>query len=202
MILSYKYVFLLFLMMQLVSQGYTQTQANSFKTGLSKEDSLSIEVKNIYYANGNLMVNELYLLGQLHGLITYYYDDGHRQAIEFWQEDLLQDSAFYFYPNGELEKKGKYLNGQYEGLWIYYYEHTGLIKRKGSYTEGFPNGLWEFWDENGEVLQKGNYLLGKEHGFWQFYENGQIVFEGNYDKGKRVGKWFKFSKRGKKKTYK
>lgn len=149
-----------------------------------------------FYPDGKTSALLPYKNGMLHGKAQFYDFTGKLQAIEFWQNDIQQDSAWY-YENGVLHKCGKLKDGVYDGQWHFYNAQKQLV-RQGNYVKGLPDGQWTFWDDNGTLWQKGQFREGKERGWWQFFsEKGLLQHEGNYEDGKAVGKWKYYNKKGK-----
>ncbi|MDN5202611.1 toxin-antitoxin system YwqK family antitoxin [Fulvivirgaceae bacterium BMA10] len=163
------------------------------------ENGLKVGEWKYYYPDGTKNAVEFYQKDQLHGSCYYYSFAGNLIGYENWKNGIQVDSAKYFYDNGIVEKEGVFQAGSYQGEWVFYYEN-GKVKRKGTYQKGLPNGTWLFYYENGNIKQEGKFLNGMEEDEWKFYnEQGRLEYIGSYESGQRIGEWFYITKKGKKK---
>lgn len=195
---TYTVILLLFVVLPV------RSQTNFYPNGQKKATGELVEGKKtgkwvFFYPNGVKQAVEYYQNDELHGLVKNFDFDGNLLSIENWHQGLIQDSAFYYFPSGQLEKQGLYKNGQYDGYWTFYHPN-GTLKRKLFYYHGAPNGEWKYFNDQGVLIQEGKFINGKESGEWKFFnDKGRLEYIGSYAEGKRIGQWYKVSKSGKKK---
>lgn len=105
-----------------------------------------------FYPNGNLMSEENYINGELHG------------------------EQFVYYPNGKVTKFSNYKFGFLDGT-SSKYSSKGILIEEISYKNNKPNGLAKYFELNGNLKETGLYKDGKREGKWEYYLDGEIASE-------------------------
>jgi antitoxin component YwqK of YwqJK toxin-antitoxin module len=152
-----------------------------------------------YYPDGKIMAKELYKNDELNGKSFSYYPNGLLSGIEYWVDDLQEDSAFYFHPNGKLNRKGRYEKGVYQGIWLTFFENE-VLNQLVYYVDGLPDGKSKNWFSSGLIEEEGSYRFGKKDGqFISYFEKkgSPIRLISNYLDDKEAGVWIFFTKKGK-----
>lgn len=129
--------------------------------------------------------------GILHGLTRFYFDE--KMTIpwiaEPYYEGELHGIVTRWYENGNMEKRIEYQHGKNHGSYKTWYEN-GNQTEDYHYSNGLRNGPYTNWYESGAKRSAGIYANGKENGlFTSWHENGVKSAEGNYVNDKRSGNW-------------
>jgi antitoxin component YwqK of YwqJK toxin-antitoxin module len=120
-----------------VNDPSTSTRENTkkiiyWKSGVKKNElglmggtSLSyhnIKSKNgncvYYWKNGNKMCEGQYVLNEIHGTWTWYYDTGQVKNIINYISGIKDGEFKIFYKNGNIKVKGKYKDNDRQGIWL------------------------------------------------------------------------------------
>lgn len=161
-----------------------------------------IEMKEEYYANGNLKISVPYKNGKPEGICRYFDSITGKviKGVLFKNGEIVgggiideygyfQDEWIEYYPDGKVKSKGKFRRGKKHGVWKYYYAN-GQIEQEGSYKNGGLEGGWVWYFEDGRPRLEQEYLNGKLDGpNTEYDEKGRIVAKGEYVEGEEQGKW-------------
>ncbi len=123
-------------------------------------DKTRVGAWKYYFKNGNLMSEENYHQGKLHGKVVNYYPNKKPTEITFYKNGLKEG----------LSKK---------------FSSDGILIEELQYKNDKPNGLAKFFELNGNLKEKGVYKNGKRVGKWEFYLDGEIADDEELKKKKK-----------------
>jgi hypothetical protein len=105
------------------------------------------------YKEGNLMSEEPFVNGRMHGEAKYYYQNGKlRNTIEY--KDAKRNGLFtYYYETGEKHSDMPYVNGKINGT-RHNYKKNGSLTMACSYVDGKPVPPLEEYDAAGEKIKQ------------------------------------------------
>ena len=108
--------------------------------------------RTVYYPNGKVRTEELYVKGNYQGPFKEYFD------------------------NGKLMQEGQYDNNVMTGIWKTYYE-TGELKEEVTFSDNNENGPFKTYYKSGKVKWEGVYKDGdNEEGELKLYnEAGELI---------------------------
>lgn len=99
--------------------------------------------------------------GQLHGVITTWYEDGQKLYEDDRYEDgVLKGTRSSWYPNGQLRYVWHMKDGELHGpcrAW----DSKGNLVARFHHVRGAPSGRSLQWDEDGNLVVSGVYRDGK-----------------------------------------
>lgn len=155
-------------------------------------------VWEFFYPDGKLMAREHYEAGDLQGKAENFYPNGQRASLEFWKDDLQEDSAYYYHSSGVLHRKGRYESGVYQGVWFTWFAN-GKPEQRIAYVDGLPDGESQNWSEAGVLIETGHYRFGKKEGQFIFFDpkSGRITGISTYTADLPSGLWLYFNRREK-----
>ncbi len=110
----------------------------------------------LYYSDtsGNLVLEENYKAGQLHGLTNSYFPDSGElhETLHYWEGERHGPWNKYF-SDGSSMLKANYIHDILDGEITYYYP-DGSVKVIGTYAAGIRVGVWKTYDENGQLIEE------------------------------------------------
>jgi hypothetical protein len=114
-------------------------------------DSLNFIKKT--YKEGNLISEEPFVNGRIHGEAKYYYQNGKlRRTIEY--KDARRNGLFvYYYETGEKYSEELYVNGKINGV-KHSYMKNGSLTMSCSYVDGEPVPPLEEYDAGGKKIKQ------------------------------------------------
>ncbi len=168
----------------------------------SKDNELSIEIKEEYDNDGNLIYQGSYNKNIPIGIHQYFNKDGNvikSKTYNIYGKVIAEGIVLlngkedgdwiYYHKNGKKSAIGKYNKGKKQGKWTYYYKN-GKVQQVGSYASDKLTGLWSWYYETGELLKEEYYIYGELDGeVIEYTELGNIISKGNYIEGYKEGKW-------------
>jgi hypothetical protein len=114
-------------------------------------DSLNF-IKKIY-KGGNLVSEETFVNGRIHGEAKYYYQDGKlRRTIEY-KNAKRNGMLVYYYETGEKYSEESYVDGKLNGV-KHTYRKNGSIAMTCSFVDGKPVPPLEEFDAGGEKIKQ------------------------------------------------
>ncbi len=123
----------------------------------------------IYYQNGVVASEGLYINNKKHGAWNYYsFFDSTLVKTEHFNLDNKEGSEKNYYPNGTLAEFINWKNNKKNGEWEQFYEDS-TPKSKGAFVDGEINGSYYVYYSNGRPEVVGFYKLGKMDGIWQYF---------------------------------
>jgi len=109
----------------------------------------------MYYNNGELETEGMYLGGRLDGNYTYYYETGKKMYGGEYAAGLKDDLWVYYLSNGKIKMFIKYEDGKTK-------------------FEDYKNGEFVDYFDSGMPASISNYKDGKKNGrFVEYYNNGK-----------------------------
>jgi len=94
------------------------------------------------------------------GLIKIYDDNGNVSSQQFFANDILTGTSYWFFENGNLKKEITYSDGKVNG-WVKEYYETGLLQLEFRVVNGIRDGLYKTYYENGGLKELRSYEGGK-----------------------------------------
>jgi antitoxin component YwqK of YwqJK toxin-antitoxin module len=165
------------------------------------EDTASVEIRNKYDENGNLIYSGPYRKNTPIGIHREYKDGKIKDGKLYSDNGILLGEGIideegkktgnwkYYYVSGEIKSKGAYLNNQRSGKWTFYYKNNKILQQ-GEYKNDLPEGHWIWYYPENIIWREEEYLAGKEDGHTVEYDlNSQVITEGDFVEGEREGKW-------------
>jgi len=109
----------------------------------------------------NIMSEENYVHGKLHGEYKTFYKSGKPTEIAYYKNGLL-DSIYRKYSiKGHLYQHFSYKEGKLNGKAVYYNRKTGSLTTKGLFRDDVRVGIWENYID-GELISTEEPALKKE----------------------------------------
>jgi antitoxin component YwqK of YwqJK toxin-antitoxin module len=183
-----------------------------------------------YYESGNLSVSANYItdkdldsvfsgIGQLHGSVTFYYENGKEAISEQYYKGLKDKIHYYYFEDGSiylstLWHKGKFMellevNTIYPdtdtlAVRVFHDYNQQFLALSGQLIEGQKGGYWVTYyaphelrsiegihAQSGFLSQGGGEMKdGLMSGSWAFVnKQGKLTWKGNYQKGEKDGVW-------------
>jgi len=166
----------------------------------------------LYYKNGNVKKQTIYVKGDLFLVKSFYEDGSSKEEISYKENKFdgptnryfksgnIKESLFYrngkpegsnkvFFEDGKIREESFYRGGKLNGFKKKFYR-DGKLKFKAKYKNDKLDGLVEEYFSNGSEKSKVQYNLGKMHGSYkEYYEAGNLKVEGYYQDGSRQGKF-------------
>lgn len=163
-----------------------------------------------------------FVLRAQHGVVMEYDDKGNLLSEQTYSNGVLHGQARFYYEGSKyIQSAGNNHNGTKEGLWIFYrnspvkevyamyhfsfglYQGTFyLIKNdtieKGAYTNNKLEGDFKRYsykisqagsDTLLTIIDEGSYKNGLKNGLWKHYINGRLNQEGTYRDDKKDMQW-------------
>ena len=134
---------------------------------------------NIIIAEGNIKNQKL------HGLWRTYYPSGNiKSSVNYLMNDVDGEATFYYDKSENTLKVECFFDeNQIDGIYKEYFKNENR-KVILNYRNGFLSGDAQFFYNNGILKIKGNYKKNKKAGKWQYYrENGEIYDNVRWKKG-------------------
>lgn len=82
----------------------------------------------LYYPNGNLQVEGMFVNGKRSGVWTSYHPAGNKQSQNTYVNGELEGKTVVYFPSGQIMYIGYFSNGENDGQWLYFDEEGTLIK--------------------------------------------------------------------------
>lgn len=154
-----------------------------------------------YYPNGQVMIEENYVMGKIEGPSTHYDENGNMMREESYRNGLLDGSQTFFCKNGNIKIKFNYQTGKFHGRAERYSQCTGILETESFYKNGLLDGEKTVYFLDGKIKEKSTYKNGKPDGSSiSYFSNGKIDIKKSFKNGKKVGLWQAYYEDGKKKS--
>lgn len=113
---------------------------------------LQMEEK-IHGFSWNLPPQDVYYPKQIKdGPHKIYFENGILAAEGLYLKARRMGDWKHFYDTGKLLAEGDYFDGMKHGTWTFYYSN-GALKAQGKYKGDVKHGLWKEFDRNGSVSE-------------------------------------------------
>jgi antitoxin component YwqK of YwqJK toxin-antitoxin module len=143
-------------------------------------------IKTVYFPNTEKIQQVVeFKDGKRIGELKEYYRNGNLKVRQYYKNDTLNDSAFFYHENGNIQYIQYLKNFKKEGTWKKFNEQGKLyeeINFRDDYLEGVST---KYTYRTGRLLQRLNYVSGMKEGKQQFfYNNGKpkAILYYHYDK--------------------
>lgn len=165
-------------------------------------------IKEVYFPNSEIIKQIVeYKNGKKNGELKEFYRNTKLKVKQYYRNDSLCDSAFFYHENGNIKYVQYLKNSKREGAWRKFNEQGQLyeeINFKDDEREGFTT---KYTYRTGRLLQKTNYKDNmKEGGEEIYYNNGKpksktfyhydracVGTEEWYENGEKVNNEFKIT---------
>lgn len=129
-------------------------------------------VKTVYFQNSEIIKQIVeYKNGKRIGELKEFYRNGKLKTKQNYQNDTLNDSAFYYHENGNLQSFQYLKNFKKEGVWKKFNEQ-GKLYEEINFKDGDLDGYWiKYTYRTGRLLQRLSYKNGMKEGKHEFYYN-------------------------------
>ncbi len=168
--LKIKFPFLYLLLMLLCFFNYLFVLTSC--TGKSEKD----DGLHTSHFEGTEIVKQTieYKNGKKNGFMKEYFKNGILKAKQFYRNDTLTDTSFFYYENGRLANYYIIKNNKSNGCWRKY-NKSGMLYSEICFNNGLLQGRsTEYTYRSGRVLNRFNYEDGRKHGKQEsFYSNGK-----------------------------
>ncbi|MFM2225677.1 MAG: hypothetical protein RJA07_1879 [Bacteroidota bacterium] len=164
----------------------------------------TLVVKNYWHNDSSKLKEQFEVLqskpSTKDGLYQSFYENGNKEFIKHYSNNLLTDSMLHYNSDNTLIEKAFYKNNLLEGTRILYFNNN-----KNQLIEHYKNNLLEGealqYYENGNLLEKGKFIHDKREGSWIFYyENGKTKEIVEFKNGSENGNYQGFYNSGTKKS--
>lgn len=159
--------------------------------------------------HGEVVVEEHYQDGKLHGTYTTWRDQDTRREAGTYRHGERHGRWTGFDKAGEKEIEGSYVDGGRDGTWTTW--KRGVVTSTGTWKRGKPDGAFVAYDRNGDEVYRDelpggtgtrrernggkktdrtSYVDGVRDGVATTYHpNGKLASQGSYAAGVRDGAW-------------
>jgi antitoxin component YwqK of YwqJK toxin-antitoxin module len=134
-----------------------------------------------FSSQGTLLSRHWFIHGKREGKACFYTPEGNLVSIQTYRDGLLDGNQKSFYPTGNLKSLLQYKSGQLHGD-VYLYYPDGALKRELHFEEGKRHGFERLWNEVGLLTIEAEFEQDKPKGIArQWYANGNLALETFYD---------------------
>lgn len=137
-----------------------------------------------YSPQGQLLSEEYYVAGELHGERVLLHENGQKIVVENYENGNFAGPYSTYDSLGNLRISGHYIDGAMNRAWYVYYPDGG-VKEVVTFVNNEENGPFREWHENGQPKASGTYMNGDdEQGVLRLYnEAGELFRVMNCDHG-------------------
>jgi antitoxin component YwqK of YwqJK toxin-antitoxin module len=129
--------------------------------------------------------------GKKEGKQEWYHENGAKERVAYYQQDLNEGDMTAWYPDGSLASSHHFKNGKPKGKQIDYFAKMNLARIFQYDDEGALHGEQTIFYENGAMQSIASYEHGNLHGVKKvWHSDGSLLEEGNYSLGKLEGRFF------------
>lgn len=139
------------------------------------------------FEDGIKLKIEIYKLGKLHGISTYFYLDAHIYKTKTYYNGISEGLLVKYYRNDNVSSKCTKVNGLIHGP-VYEYYNSGSINRIMGYKNGIAEGIVINYNTRGVPVITSTMKNGLTEGtFTQYNNSGQIDYITTYCDGVEQG---------------
>lgn len=143
-----------------------------------------------YFPNGQVMIEERYIMDKIHGPSKHHDADGNLIQEENYHLGKLDGSQTFYCTDGTVKIKNNYRMGSQHGLTEIFYKCSGILAGRSFYDNGLLEGEKTAYYADGKIQEKTTYQTGEPHGMSIFYHaNGRIAAQKRYAHGIKTGLW-------------
>lgn len=131
-----------------------------------------------------------YRKGEIHGLATWWYNNGSKQLEAEYDMGKLEGQSVRWYFNGQKESVEEFHNNLLNGFSVKW-DEDGNKTSEAYYVNDTLHGSIKEWYPSGQIKMKGEYDKGKFNGYWEYFnQQGVRVGEGKFEKGSGLQKGY------------
>ena len=139
-----------------------------------KDSQRADGISKAWFPSGQIKSIHTYKDGEIDGLMTNWYENGHKRYEGTIKDGVLNDGLYTdWYENGQKRWEGSYKEGKEDGLGTSWYEN-GQKGSEGTYKDGKQDGLWTYWYDNGQKEEERTYKNGEEISVKEWNEDGSV----------------------------
>jgi antitoxin component YwqK of YwqJK toxin-antitoxin module len=140
------------------------------------KDSLKFGTYTSYDEEGRLFEKSQYKKDELDGLRTIFFANGEVEIQENYKDGVMDGDYKSFYDNGNVNLVATYTEGKMQGLVKRYYS-SGELMEEVTFVDNEENGPFKEYHKNGKVKWEGQYKDGdNEYGTIKMYdESGELI---------------------------
>ena len=129
-------------------------------------------VKTVYFPNSKIVQQIVeYKDGKRIGELKEFYRNGKLKVRQYYKNDTLNDSAFFYHENGKLKYFQYMKDFKKNGTWKKYNE-DGKVYEEINFKDDYLNGYSTTYTyRSGKVLKKLHYEDGMKEGKQEFFHN-------------------------------
>jgi uncharacterized protein len=174
-----------------------------YKSGMPKSEGSFDDKGNreghwkFYYESGPLREEAFYTAGNLSGFYRSFHENGARDVVANYSNNLYEGTVETFYPNNVKRATYQFKAGKKTGGEVTYH-NNGAKKYEVNLLDGEPEGPCKYYHRDGKVSDTCAFVAGKRAGsFVTYYEDGTKKFEGTYKNDLAVGAYKSYHRNGK-----
>lgn len=115
-----------------------------------------------YYPDGKKAAEIPVTTGFLNGSLKIWYNNGNLMRERIYLNDASNGTYCDYFENGKVKEKFTFKNGDQNGAYEKYYDN-GLLMEKGEYISDMKTGIWYYYDVTGKQIYKVRYLNDEVH---------------------------------------
>lgn len=142
------------------------------KTYTPENDTVKIK----YYTKKGSVMSTGSMLGKKRvGKWKYYHSKNHKvMQEEVYVNGELNGLLIVYFKNGNIAKKSIYKDGKQNGI-TKIFDKNGKLQKLFTYKNGELHGMVKYFDDKGQLTAKGLYEHNRKDGIWKNYKNGEVV---------------------------
>ena len=119
------------------------------------------------------------------GMHTYYFPEGARKGVKYYEAGIKTGLWQWWYPNGQLKEEGRWIQFESDnGQLREHFAIESFWRSNGKQWLENGTGRYEAHNDDGIRTQSGKYQDGLRHGEWVNYNpDGSIQFQETYVHG-------------------
>ena len=129
------------------------------------------------YVNDKLTLCEVYSEpdddNNIHSKLYKWHENGQLLGEESYVNGIIHGPAYMYYPDGQVEFKCIYKNGHKFKVWVWY--ESGQLCIECTHKDGKPDGLYRRWHTNGQLWIEGTYKDGQLNGLYRTWNSDGVL---------------------------
>ena len=128
----------------------------------------------IKYANGKIILEQVFINGLANGWATTFYDNGKVKNKTYFKNNKADGVQYHYYEDGKINFTRNWLNNELSGYGYTYYE-SGVIEVKSFFKDGNKQGIEYTYYPDRKIKFEESFKDDETDGpRTMYYENGQI----------------------------
>lgn len=151
----------------------------------NNSDEITEGLKTVHFKGTKIVMQTIeYKGGKKNGFFKEYYRNGILKAKQFYVNDTLNDTSFFYHKNGKLQSVQIYKDKLKDGCWRNYNDKGLLISEIFFKNNYFDSTCSEYSYRSAKLLKRIRYKVGVKHGVEEtYYPSGELQSKVKYDKG-------------------